>query len=56
MINRGIEQGAAPSPTLPRLRGRGFIWAAASKILPRKRGREARAARGWGLGARGIGR
>src|SRR5205823_8634380 len=55
MSYRAIEQGAAPTPTLPRLRGRGLIRAAVSKTLPRKRGREARVARGWGLGARRIG-
>jgi hypothetical protein len=48
-----IEQGTDPTPTLPRLRGRELIRKATSRILPRKRRREAR---GWGLGVRGIGR
>ena len=43
----------APTPALPRMRGRGLMGAA-SKTLPRKRGREApRQRRGWGLPPRG---
>jgi citrate synthase len=46
----GEDRLQAPTPTLPRLRGRELLGAA-SKTLPRKRGREARRASGGRVGA-----
>jgi citrate synthase len=46
----GEDRLQAPTPTLPRLRGRELLGSA-SKTLPRKRGREARRASGGRVGA-----